>query len=196
MDLKKLEIQYDFYVLSFYYNELVVLNRITFENVAGKLCEALIPVRDEYCMGRKGRSIAVCTLASIKLLEEICKSPVIMDRVLIVGRLLSENRGIDAIVKFTLLHEELRHIILCGKESRGHQAGQALLSLHQYGIMDKKSGERFIIGAKGHYPRLKSSKEDINSFRIQIVRIHNLVGIDNLKSVQEVIESIETMSCV
>ena len=62
--------------------------------------------------------------------------------------------------------------------------------------MDKKSGERFIIGAKGHYRRLKSSKEDINSFRTQIVRIHNLVGIDNLKSVQEVIESIETMSCV
>jgi hypothetical protein len=31
---------------------------------------------------------------------------------------------------------------------------------------------------------------------MQIVRIHNLVGIDNLKSVQEVIESIETMSCV
>src|ERR671920_2157742 len=195
MDLKKLEIQYNFYVLSFYYNELVVLNRITFENVAGKLCEALIPVRDEYCMG-KGRSIAVCTLASIKLLEEICKSPVIMDRVLIVGRLLSENRGIDAIVKFTLLHEELRHIILCGKESRGHQAGQALVSLHQHAIMDKKSGEQFIVGAKGHYPRLKSSKEDINSFRIQIVRIHNLVGIDNLKSVQEVIESIETTSCV
>ena len=118
-------------MLYFYYNELVVLNRITFENVAGKLCEALIPVRDEYCMGRKGRSIAVCTLASIKLLEEVCKSSVIMDRVLIVGRLLSEKRGIDAIVKFTLLHEELRHIILCGKESRGHQAGQALLSLHQ-----------------------------------------------------------------
>src|ERR687890_2832636 len=102
MDLKKLDLQYNFYVLYFYYNELVVLNRITFENVAGKLCEALIPVREECCVGRKGRSIAVCTLASIKLLEEICKSPVIMDSVLIAGRLLSENIGIDAIVKFTL----------------------------------------------------------------------------------------------
>jgi tetrahydromethanopterin S-methyltransferase subunit A len=167
---------------------------MAFENVAGKLCENIIPIRHEYCIGRKGKSIAICTLASMKLLEDICKSD-LMGRVLIVGRLLSENRGIDTIVKFTLSNQELRHIIVCGKEVKGHQAGQALLSLHANGINNDKSGEGIIIAAKGHYPHLKSSKEDIELFRSQIVKIHNLVGVDDVNLVRKEIEKAESMIC-
>lgn len=173
---------------------MVKLDKMAFENVAGKLCENLIPIRREYCVGRKGKSIAICTLASMKLLEDICKSD-LMGRVLIVGRLLSENRGIDTIVKFTLSNQELRHIIVCGKEVKGHQAGQALLSLHAYGINNDKSGEGIIIAAKGHYPHLKSSKEDIGVFRSQIVKIHNLVGVDDVNLVRKEIEKAESMIC-
>ena len=173
---------------------MVKLDKMAFENVAGKLCENIIPIRHEYCIGRKGKSIAICTLASMKLLEDICKSD-LMGRVLIVGRLLSENRGIDTIVKFTLSNQELRHIIVCGKEVKGHQAGQALLSLHAYGINNDKSGEGIIIAAKGHYPHLKSSKEDIGVFRSQIVKIHNLVGVDDVNLVRKEIEKAESMIC-
>ena len=173
---------------------MVKLDKMAFENVAGKLCENIIPIRHEYCIGRKGKSIAICTLASMKLLEDICKSD-LMGRVLIVGRLLSENRGIDTIVKFTLSNQELRHIILCGKEVKGHQAGQALLSLHAYGINNDKSGEGIIIAAKGHYPHLKSCKEDLDLFRRQIVKIHNLVGVDDVNLVRKEIEKAESMIC-
>jgi tetrahydromethanopterin S-methyltransferase subunit A len=173
---------------------LVKLDKMAFENVAGKLCENIIPIRNEYCIGRKGKSIAICTLASMKLLEDICKSD-LMGRVLIVGRLLSENRGIDTIVKFTLSNQELRHIIVCGKEVKGHQAGQALLSLHAYGINNDKSGEGIIIAAKGHYPHLKSCKEDLDLFRRQIVKIHNLVGVDDVNLVRKEIEKAESMIC-
>jgi tetrahydromethanopterin S-methyltransferase subunit A len=173
---------------------LVKLDKMAFENVAGKLCENIIPIRHEYCIGRKGKSIAICTLASMKLLEDICKSD-LMGRVLIVGRLLSENRGIDTIVKFTLSNQELRHIIVCGKEVKGHQAGQALLSLHAYGVNNDKSGEGIIIAAKGHYPHLKSCKEDLDLFRRQIVKIHNLVGVDDVNLVRKEIEKAESMIC-
>ena len=173
---------------------MVKLDKMAFENVAGKLCENIIPIRHEYCIGRKGKSIAICTLASMKLLEDICKSD-LMGRVLIVGRLLSENRGIDTIVKFTLSNQELRHIIVCGKEVKGHQAGQALLSLHAYGINNDKSGEGIIIAAKGHYPHLKSCKEDLDLFRRQIVKIHNLVGVDDVNLVRKEIERAESMIC-
>jgi tetrahydromethanopterin S-methyltransferase subunit A len=173
---------------------LVKLDKMAFENVAGKLCENIIPIRHEYCIGRKGKSIAICTLASMKLLEDICKSD-LMERVLIVGRLLSENRGIDTIVKFTLSNQELRHIIVCGKEVKGHQAGQALLSLHAYGVNNDKSGEGIIIAAKGHYPHLKSCKEDLDLFRRQIVKIHNLVGVDDVNLVRKEIEKAESMIC-
>ena len=152
--------------------------------MAGKICETLIPIKHEYYMGKRGKEIAICTLSSIQLLEDIGKSSEIMNRILIVGRLLSENKGIDAIIKFTLTHHELHYIIICGKEVRGHQAGQALLSLYENGI-NNNTGIRSIIDAKGPYPVLTSSWEDIIAFRKQIRRIYNLIGIDNIEQIKK-----------
>ena len=61
-------------------------------------------------------------MSSIGLLEEISKSD-LMDRIAIAGRLLSENRDIDAMIRFVLEHPDLRRIIVCGKELKGHRAG-------------------------------------------------------------------------
>jgi tetrahydromethanopterin S-methyltransferase subunit A len=100
----------------------------------------------------RGKELAICTLSSIGLLNKISKSD-IMDGVAIAGRLLSENRDIDAIIRFTLEHpDDLRRIIVCGKEVKGHRAGQALLTLARNGI--DRDGK--IIGALGPYPILKS----------------------------------------
>lgn len=43
-----------------------------FDDAAGKVCEALIPVRHELFKGR-GKEVAICTLGSIDLLEEISR---------------------------------------------------------------------------------------------------------------------------
>lgn len=112
------------------------------EDVAGRICEVLIPIKHEYYMGQ-GKRIAICTLSNMHLLQSIARTDDIMNRILIVGRLLSENKGIDTLVRFTLKHPELRYIIVCGKDVKGHQSGQALLSLHKNGT-DKDSR---IIGA-------------------------------------------------
>jgi tetrahydromethanopterin S-methyltransferase subunit A len=174
---------------------LVIFDRIEMENAAGRICKTLIPIRQEYSIGRKGKSIAICTLSSMQLLEDISRSPALMEKVLIVGRLLSENKGIDTIVRFTLCHPELKHILVCGKEAKGHQAGQALLSLHQNGVNYNNSSDGFIIGATGHYPVLKSSKEAINCFRDQIVKIYDFVGIDDFLLIWMEIENVENVYC-
>ena len=57
-----------------------------------------------------------------------------MSTILLVGRLLSENKGIDTLIGFTLKYPNLHHIVVCGKEVKGHKAGQALLSLHRNGV--------------------------------------------------------------
>jgi tetrahydromethanopterin S-methyltransferase subunit A len=168
---------------------LVTFDRKSFENMAGKICETLIPIKHEYHMGRGGKEIAICTLSSIRLLEDICKTSEIMDKILVVGRLLSENKGIDTIIKFTLTHPELHYIIVCGKEVRGHQAGQALLSLYENGINNNNTDRRIIVGAKGPNPVLASSWEEINAFRKQIIKIYNLIGISNI---DQIIKQIKT----
>jgi tetrahydromethanopterin S-methyltransferase subunit A len=125
------------------------------------------------------------------LLENICKSSEVMNKILVVGRLLSENKGIDTIIKFTLSHPELHYILVCGKEVRGYQAGQALLSLYENGINNNNNnntGSMFIVGAKGPYPVLRSSWKDVNAFRKQINKIYNLIGISDIVQIKKQIK--------
>jgi tetrahydromethanopterin S-methyltransferase subunit A len=168
---------------------LVTFDRKSFENMAGKICETLIPIKHEYHIGKGGKEIAICTLSSIHLLEDIYRTSEVMDKIVLVGRLLSENRGIDAIIKFTLTHPELHYIIVCGKEVRGHQAGQALVSLYENGINNNKTGERIIVGAKGPNPVLASSWEEINAFRKQIIRIYDLIGVSDIGQIMKQIKT-------
>jgi tetrahydromethanopterin S-methyltransferase subunit A len=52
-----------------------------------------------------------------------------MNKLLIADRLLSENKGIDAIIAFAMKHPELELILVCAKEVKGHRPGQAGLAL-------------------------------------------------------------------
>jgi tetrahydromethanopterin S-methyltransferase subunit A len=142
-------------------------------DVAGRLCKGLLPIRHEYYLGT-GKAVGVCTLSSTNLLKKISTSD-IMNTIAIAGRLLSENKGIDAIINFALEHPDLRWIIVCGEEVKGHRAGQALIALATNGV--DTSGK--IIGAHGPHPVLKSSACAIEAFRRQ-VQILDMIGIVNI----------------
>jgi tetrahydromethanopterin S-methyltransferase subunit A len=139
------------------------------DNAAGRLCKALLPIKHEYYLGA-GKAVAICTLSSIDLLQTISKSDLI-NRILIAGRLLSENKGIDEIIAFTMKHPNLKRIIVCGKEVRGHRAGQALLALASNGV--DSSGR--IIGAVGPNPIVTLPQQDVDIFRHQ-VEINDMIG--------------------
>ncbi|AFU58749.1 MAG: hypothetical protein QXX64_01520 [Nitrososphaera sp.] len=145
------------------------------DDVAGKVCEAVLPIKHEYHLGM-GKELAICTLSSMDLLEKLSKSDPVMNKIAIAGRLLSENRGIDAMIKFALDHPELRRIIVCGKEVKGHRAGQALLALARNGI--DRNGR--IVGALGPYPILESPAGDVDAFRQQ-VEILDMIGTTDIE---------------
>jgi len=147
------------------------------ENSIGELCKYLIPIKHEYYLGR-GSRVAICTLSSIKLLIEISNDTKVMNNVAIVGRLLSENKGIDKIIKYCLTNEELVHLIVCGKDARGHRAGDALIALSNNGVT--KEGK--IIMSKSPCPHIMSTYEEVQSFRNRII-IHNLIEETNLSSI-------------
>ena len=151
------------------------------ENAAGKLCKVLIPIKPEYHMG-EGNSVAICTLSSIHLLHAIANSDDIMNRILIVGRLFSENKGLDKLINFTVKHPALNHIIVCGKEVTGHKTGQALISVHRNGAT--KEGR--IIGAIGPHPFLTCSQRDIELFRRQS-KIYDLIDNEDLNTINYIV---------
>jgi tetrahydromethanopterin S-methyltransferase subunit A len=137
---------------------------------AGKLCEVALPIRLSYEMGN-GKTLAVCTLADMNLLKEIISRKDIMRKISLAGRLLSENRGIDNILETIYNSPQMRYLILCGRDAKGHLPGQALISLYYHGLRDDGN----IVGARGRDPRLKSTKEAISHFRTNI-EIVDLIG--------------------
>ena len=117
------------------------------------------------------------------MLQTIANTVEIIDRILVVGRLLSENKGLDKLINFTLKHPDLRHLIVCGKEVRGHITGQALLCAHRNGI---RSNDGKIIGAIGPNPFLSRSQADIELFRRQIT-IYDLIENKDLKTIKNMV---------
>src|SRR5512145_1078057 len=99
------------------------------QTVAGRICEFVLPIRLSYEMGN-GKTLAICTLSDMSLLEEIISYKDIMSKIFLVGRLLSENRGIDNILETVHNYPHLRYLIICGRDVKGHLPGQALISLY------------------------------------------------------------------
>jgi len=145
---------------------------------AGKLCEVLLPIKHDIFFGNEKSSVAVCTLSSIDLLEQISKS-YLMSSIALVARLFSENKGIEKLIEYVLEHPNIKHIILCGKDTKGHIPGQALLALYKNGI----DGKGRIIGALGKDPVIEDlTKSNIDEFRRRI-NIIDLVGITDINEV-------------
>ncbi len=109
--------------------------------------------------------MAICTLADTDLPSEI-ESAGLLDRIAIVGPLATENLGIERLVRNVVSNPSIRFLVLCGRDSRGHRAGQATLALRQNGVDESAR----ILGAMGPRPVLKNiSPEEIAAFRRNVV---------------------------
>lgn len=118
-------------------------------------------VEGDYLVGDGSSPVALCTLADTDLPAEL-KAAGLLDKVAIVGPLATENLGIERMVRNVVSNPAIRFLVLCGRDSRGHHAGQAILALKDRGV----DGSGRILGAKGPRPMLKNlSLEEIAAFR-------------------------------
>jgi tetrahydromethanopterin S-methyltransferase subunit A len=148
----------------------------------GKICEALLPIPEEFYIGNYNSSICICTLSSIKLLKEI-KNSKIIDNVAIVGRLFTENKGIDSIIKYVNQNKKIKTIIVCGKDVWGHKSGHSLFELHKNGIDDNNR----IINSTSPDPFLTVSESEIKYFQKQIILV-NLINETNIELINNKIQ--------
>jgi len=139
----------------------------------GELCKIILPIPEEYYSGNPDSSIAVCTLSSIDLLKKLANSE-ILSHVSIAGRLLSENKGIDSIIKYVNKNQKINIIIVCGKEVWGHKAGHSLFQLHKNGV-DKNNR---IINSTSPDPYLTVSKSQIQYFQNNITLVNLIAETD------------------
>lgn len=143
----------------------------------GELCKAILPIPEESYQGNSDSSIAVCTLSSIDLLKKFSDSE-ILNHIAIVGRLLSENKGIDAIIEHVNKNQKIKTIVVCGKDVWGHKSGHSLFELHKNGV-DKNNR---IINSTSPDPYLTVSKSNIQYFQNNITLV-NLINESDFKTI-------------
>ena len=154
------------------------------EQAAGVVCKVMYPIPISSFSG-KGTEIAVCTLSSMALLKKISNND-IMDKLLITGRLFSENKGIDQLIRFCTTSHTMKYLILCGKDTNGHYPGDALINLMKFGLDDHHK----IIGTKAPYPFISCPPNLVNKFRQQI----KLVDIRGCHDLNKIIETVNSLA--
>ncbi len=141
----------------------------------------MYPWRGEFTVGSKDSQVAIDTLSS--------KLDFPKEKVAIWGQHKTENLGIEKIVANIVSNPNIRYLILCGQEVRGHKSGQSLKSIHANGI---DAGGR-IIGATGAVPYIENiTPEAIARFREQ-VEITDMIGISDLSILLERIDKLASV---
>lgn len=154
------------------------------KNIAGELCKIILPINEEIFLGDSKSSMAICTLSSMKLLKEISNSNLI-SQIAVVGRLLTENKGIDSLIKYVISKKNIKIILVCGKDTAGHRSGHSLLKLCENGV--DSTGR--IINSFSPEPFLSTPKFEIEKFREQITIIDE-VGETNIHKIKALIDSL------
>jgi tetrahydromethanopterin S-methyltransferase subunit A len=148
------------------------------EDLAGEICKIILPINEEVFFGNPRSSLAICTLSSMNLLKEIANSN-LLSKVALVGRLFSENKGIDSLVRHVISNKNLETILLCGKDTPGHRPGHSLLNLYKNGV----DNQGRIIGSSSPDPILTITKSEVLKFQNQVKLIDEIseISISKIK---------------
>ena len=132
------------------------------------------PVRGDYTVVDPRSRICVATLASdTEAFPDAC----------MVGSCKTENLGIEKIIINTISNSNIRYILVCGNESRGHLSGNTLISIHNNGIDEQGR----IIGSDGAIPFIENiPAKAIERFRQQVELIDRR-GLVETGKIQELI---------
>jgi tetrahydromethanopterin S-methyltransferase subunit A len=114
--------------------------------------------------------VAVTTLGSVDLAQAVSKQA--PSGLCIVGKVETENIGIEKIIKNILGNKAIQYLVCAGNEPPKHLTGATFLSLFENGIDENRN----IIGSPGMRPNLpNTSTEEINEFRSRIKAI-DMIG--------------------
>lgn len=150
-----------------------------------EVSESSWPVEQgEFHLGDQASPVAISTLGS-DWLHEIIVSKLGKEKFAVMGKTYTENIGIEKVVRNTISNPHIRFLIICGKDTKGHMAGQSLLALISNGINQEKR----IIGSKGQRPVLKNLEFlEVEHFRSQ-VKLINLIGSEDITRIEEEVDT-------
>jgi tetrahydromethanopterin S-methyltransferase subunit A len=123
-------------------------------------------------------AVALCTLASEALVDALAaRRP---PGVAIVGRVFTENFGVEKVVTNLVANPSLRVLVLCGTESR-HRVGETLLALHARGV--DEAGR--VVGTSSPLPFVRSLAPQAVRLYQEKLELVDLRGEDGVEAILE-----------
>jgi len=122
-------------------------------------------VQGDFHTGDAKSPVAVITMGSHLDEQAICNAGAA-----IAGSCKTENLGLEKVIANVISNPNIRFVLTCGTEVKGHLSGQSLIALHQNGVDGGK-----IVGSKGAIPFIEN------------------LTVDHIKRFQEQVEIVDIM---
>jgi tetrahydromethanopterin S-methyltransferase subunit A len=102
------------------------------------------------------------------------------------GSCKTENLGLEKVIANYIANPNIRFMILCGTEVKGHLSGQSMVALHKGGVKDGR-----IVGAEGAIPFIENLNDAaIKRFQEQITVV-NIMESEDLNAIKAKINELK-----
>src|SRR5512136_2554487 len=131
-------------------------------------------VKGDFNPGDPNSPVAVMTCGSHLDEKGICEKGAA-----ICGSCKTENLGLEKVIANIISNPNIRFILLCGTEVKGHLAGQTMIALHKNGVKEGR-----VVGAEGAIPFIENLNDThIKRFQEQI-EVVNIMESEDLNAIK------------
>lgn len=141
-----------------------------------------------YFVTNPAAPVAVTTLGSVTLAGAVSREP--PSGFCIVGKVETDNIGIEKIIKNVLSNPAIRYLVCAGNETPRHLTGATMMTLFENGIDEDKKIPR----APGMRPILpNTSAAEVSAFRKQVEPI-DMIGCTDVAALHARVSELATAS--
>jgi tetrahydromethanopterin S-methyltransferase subunit A len=138
-------------------------------------------IQGDFHAGNAESPVAVISMGSHLDEQAICDAGAA-----IAGSCKTENLGLEKVIANVISNPNIRFVLTCGTEVKGHLSGQSLIALHKGGVDGGK-----IVGSKGAIPFIENLTGDhIKRFQDQ-VEIVNIMEAEDIGQIKAKIEELK-----
>jgi tetrahydromethanopterin S-methyltransferase subunit A len=138
-------------------------------------------VKGDFHSGDANSCVAVITMGSHLDEEGICAAGAAL-----CGSCKTENLGLEKVIANFIANPNIRFMLLCGTEVKGHLSGQSMVALHKSGVKDGR-----IVGAEGAIPFIENLNDAaIKRFQEQITVV-NIMESEDLNAIKAKIDELK-----
>jgi tetrahydromethanopterin S-methyltransferase subunit A len=130
--------------------------------------------KGDFHSGDANNPVAVVTMGSHLDEQGICDAGAA-----ICGSCKTENLGLEKVIANIISNPNIRFMLCCGTEVKGHLAGQTMKALHANGVKDGR-----VVGAEGAIPFIENLKDEaIKRFQEQ-VKVVDIMETEDLGAIK------------